>query len=784
MRACPTFRKVCVSLVGTFLFAQISPAHAQLAPEIGYLQPAGAQAGTTVEVTLGGYDWTPDMQLFAHDPRVKLELLGPPTPILITEAPYWIGAKARGYAWPLPREFKARLTVPADVPPGLVKWQAANANGVSPTGVLHVGQFPEVVELPQHIGPQDLPQLPVIVSGQIRRIEEIDRYRIKPTQAGPITVELLARQLTAPGNLMCLHGMLQVTDDTGRRIVDVAATEGLDLTTTFAVEANRVYVLSLHDVDFAGDRSYIYRLAITPGPGLTAAYPSAGKRGETRPVEFVGIGIATGAAKLESLTKDVAFPADAALTSFSYPLETPFGKTKPYVFLLSDAPELVEGTPLGELPAAVTGILDVRFGSDHYPVTMKTGDVWQIAARSRTQGPPVDLDLSLIGPAGKELIAADDAPGTTDPELAFTVPEDGLYKVVVTDRSGHSGHRGAAYRLSFEKPREDFTVTIPDLLSIPLGTAGKLPVTIVRRGGFKGALTIALAGLPAGITVPDNLVIAEDKNDLMTDVTCAADAAASASLVTITAAATVAGTPVTRPVKSLVVAATMKPRVKITPEGLDDVSKVRRGSTKLFPLQIDRLEGYTGEITLEMTAKQQRHRQGLESGEMIVPADAKRVEYPIFVPEWMETTKTSRMIMNGAIKLPDPKGNVRTLLQRMELRVGILPEGAMMKLTHAPAEYYATVGSDLPVPLSVSRIAEFKEPLKIELVSLESQIGLISAEPFTLNPTELKSVMTIKLADDARLIGEQQLLIRATAYQQGKWLVKSETTVLVDVRAK
>ena len=50
---------------GPFLFAiccslptDVTVCHAQLAPEIGYVHPAGVQAGTTREVTLGGYDWT------------------------------------------------------------------------------------------------------------------------------------------------------------------------------------------------------------------------------------------------------------------------------------------------------------------------------------------------------------------------------------------------------------------------------------------------------------------------------------------------------------------------------------------------------------------------------------------------------------------------------------------------------------------------------------------------------------------------------------------------------
>ena len=183
-----------------------------------------------------------------------------------------------------------------------------------------------------------------------------------------------------------------------------------------------------------------------------------------------------------------------------------------------------------------------------------------------------------------------------------------------------------------------------------------------------------------------------------------------------------------------------------------------------------------------MTAKQQRHRQGLESGdEFVVPPAAKKVDYPIFVPEWMETTKTSRMILNGAVRVPDPKGNVRTLLQRMELRLGLLPEGALMKLTHAKNEYHAALGSELAISVTVSCAPELRETIRVELIPSESQLGLMSAEPVTLPVGQTNATITVRLTPDRKLTGEQQLQIRATALQNGKWLVKSETTVVVEV---
>ena len=773
--------RLCLLFVIAFGFVstQAATANAQLVPEIGYVYPAGGRAGTTVDVTLGGYDWTPDMQLFVHDPRIKLEIVGPPSPVLISEPPYWFGYKARGFAWPLAREFKAKLTIPADVPPGLVKWQVANANGASPIGTFHVGNAPEVIEDAKRKTAQPLPALPVTVSGQIRRIEEIDRYQFSVPKAGPVTIELLARPF---GSM--LHGMLQVRDASGALLLDVADSEGRDIVTTFIAQADAKYELSLHDLDFAGDRSYVYRLTLTAGPHVVAAYPAAGKRGETRKVEFVGIGVATGGPQLESVTRDVTFPSAADVASFAYLLETPFGNAKPHTLLVSDVAEQLEAagaaTPL-TAPVAITGFLETRFGSDPFTLELKKGEKWELNAVARAIGSPLDLELQVLGPDGKQVATNDDEKGTADASLSLAVPADGAYRVIVSDRSGKSGSRVANYRLSIEPPREDITITFPTQLPIVVGAPAKLAVKVVRDGGFAGPIPLKLEGLPAGVTAPADLAIPEKKNDLVIDLTCAPDAATTASLCTITATPTLNGQPSTRKAGTVLLAITMKPRIKLTPEGLDDVSKVHRGSTHLFPFNIERLEGFAGPITLEMTAKQQRHRQGLTSDEFVVPAEAKRVEYPIFVPEWMETTKTSRMIVNGAVQVADPKGNVRTLLQKQELRVGILPEGALMKLSHSAGEPTVTLGSEVRIPLVLSLASELREPIKITVMPSEDQTNLLTAEPLQLSPGQKETPLIVRIANDAKLVGEQSLVVRAATLRNG-YPVISETTVLLTIK--
>src|SRR5690606_6974769 len=125
-----------------------------------------------------------------------------------------------------------------------------------------------------------------LVSGQIRKIEEIDLYQFRVSTDGPVTVELIARRIGSP-----LHGMLTIRDSAGNQLVDVADTEGRDLRETFFARAAEHYTIELHDLDYAGDRSYVYRLQLTPGPQVLAAYPAAGQRGASQTIQFVGIGI-------------------------------------------------------------------------------------------------------------------------------------------------------------------------------------------------------------------------------------------------------------------------------------------------------------------------------------------------------------------------------------------------------------------------------------------------------------------------------------------------------------
>jgi hypothetical protein len=83
----------------------------------------------------------------------------------------------------------------------------------------------------------------------------------------------------------------------------------------------------------------------------------------------------------------------------------------------------------------------------------------------------------------------------------------------------------------------------------------------------------------------------------------------------------------------------------------------------------------------------------------------------------------------------------------------------------------------LTIPLSLSLAPELKDPIQI---TIRSNKPTFTAEPMQLAAGQKDTKLVVRIAADGA--GEQELVIRATALQGGKWPVVSETTVLVDIR--
>lgn len=754
-------------------------------PQIGYVYPPGARAGTTIDVRLGTYDWTPDMQIIVHDPRVKIEITGPAGDPILTPPPYWFGQKAGQAQPPLAREVPARITLPADLAPGPIRWQAANANGGSNVGKFIVTDTAEFIEPDKRDGPLEMPDLPVTVSGRLSRITEVDAYTFRVAAPGLVVCRLDDR-LGQP-----FHGLLSIRDSQGRLIADSADTTGSGAEVLFTAQKETVYSATIHDLEFGGDAGYVYRLSVRRGPKVAATLPLVIGRGQTQAVEFIGWGVATGENKLESVKRDVSIPADASGDSFVYSLETPAGAAWATLSLggSSDSPP----TAALSVPAALsTAIerLDPMLGlpGDRYRFTGKKGETTRFEAQSDRFSSPVDPSLIVLSAEGKELARNDDAAGTTDAALEFKATADGDYELAVVDLSGLPPSRASVYRLTAESATaaQDFSLTIPDRFDVPLGAAADLTLRAVRQGTWKEPISLRFEGLPDGVAISGAAEIPQAKNDLKLSLAASDKAAARASLATLIASATIGEQTIEHRLGPILVTAMIKTRCQVKSAVQDGGRLVNRGTTYPADVVIQRLEGYEGPITLQMAATQQRQRRGIRAQSVLVPAGQTQAQFPIHMPEWLETSLTARMNVVGVIEIPDPQGNLRHVMGNMDGLIVMSLEGALLKLSHEPQERTVRPGETIEIPIRLSRSAQLAGEARIELSPAQDLVtaGFITSEPIVLAPHQSTGTVRIKIADQARLSGMRDVVIRATILQHGRWPAISETFVplLVDER--
>jgi hypothetical protein len=756
-------------------------------PQIGYVYPPGGKAGTTIDVQIGAYDWTPDMQVLMHDPRIKLEITGPAGEPILTPPPYWSGQKAGQAQPPLAREVPARITIPADFPPGPVRWQAANANGGTNVNTFYVSDANEFVEPESASGPRELPAMPLVVNGRMSRITEVDEYSFTVAAAGLVTCRL-EDQIGQPFN-----ALLTIRDAGGKLIADSADTVGNGASLSFIARKNGKYQATVHDVEFAGDRGYVYRLTIARGPRVLATLPLVVKRGEKQALEIVGIGMASGGLKPESLASELTVPAAAPGDVANISLDTPAGKAV-VSLALGEATDALEPQNAGianrqlTIPAAISGsLVAVEPASgmplDRYQFTIKKGDLLRFAVEAARFHSPVDPSLAIIAADGKELARNDDMPGSTDAAIDFKAAADGVYELIVSDVSGTTPSRASVYRLTVENAADalDFTLAVPDQFAVPIGGEATLALKAVRQGAWKSPIAIKLEGAPAGITIASDAAIPLGKNDLKLAFTASDQAAASASMGTLVATAVVGEKNIERRFGPILLAATIKPRCKVKSAVQDGGRIVNRGTTYPADVIIERLEGFTGPVTLQMAATQQRQRRGIRGPTLVVAPNVDTVQYPVFMPEWLETSLTARMNVIGVAEVADPKGNVRHVIGAMDGFIVMSLEGALLKLSQEPGEYVARAGGSVEIPLRVARSARLNAPVRVELVAASELAKLMTAAPVVLQADQSNAVLRLTLADDPHLRGTIPVTIRATAQRDGKWYTASETTVDVGI---
>jgi hypothetical protein len=196
-------------------------------------------------------------------------------------------------------------------------------------------------------------------------------------------------------------------------------------------------------------------------------------------------------------------------------------------------------------PVVINGTIETDYDEDFYRFEAGAGETLLFRVDAERVGSRLDARLVLLDAAGKDVASNDDARGLRstlkwDPEIVHTFKEAGrfLIKVSSQQRSGGPGH---VYALAVRRARPQFSLaTGAERLSLGRGDTASWSVSVQRLEGFAGEVTVAVDGLPAGVTAKP-LAIPADKSGGKLELSAREDAALGLAPVAIVGHARIEG---------------------------------------------------------------------------------------------------------------------------------------------------------------------------------------------------------------------------------------------------
>lgn len=445
-------------------------------PTLTYLYPAGAQRGTTVEVTAGGTFERWPVQVWVEGKGLEVK-----------------PAKDKG---------KLTVTVAADAVPGPYWLRLYDEEGATALRTFLVGTLPEVMEQE----PNDDAKKPqmidgnVIVNGRLAKAGDVDCYGLKLKKGQTLVASLEAnRTLGSP-----MDGLLQILSADGFVLEQNNDYHGLDPQIVFPVPKDGTYVVrtfafpSMPDasIHFAGGENYVYRLTLTTAGFADHPWPLAVPRADPGTVELVGWNIPEDARKVA-----VAKSEEAITSVFHSQIANPVTvRPEPHATTVADAGNDRHHPQTLTIPMTVSGRLEKADAIHAYSFEAKKGQKLLFQAEAQALGYPLTPVLRLLDSKGKQLAQAEGPTLGHDPELVFSVPEDGKYSVEIRDLHGDGSPRHL-YRLRaiFAVPEFSLTLTSDRFVMTP-GKPLDVILTVVRRNDFVEGIDVSAEGLPEGIT--------------------------------------------------------------------------------------------------------------------------------------------------------------------------------------------------------------------------------------------------------------------------------------------
>lgn len=377
---------------------------------------------------------------------------------------------------------KFHVAVAADVAEGPHLIRAFNDEGASAPISLIVASTPQTAETEPNDDfrkPQVLNETTCVINGIHEKADDVDSLAIA-LKKGQTLVTWVEAYVLAAG----FDAMLRIVDEGGQTLAFNHDFTTMDPFIAFTAPQDGRYVIqtmghkypAASDVRFAGGEDCVYRLHLSTGAYVRNTWPLLVQRGNKTQVGLEGWNLPAPTIEID--------PAVAP----AFPVE------------LSDIPEFIETAEPQTLPipSGVSGRIVNPGAKDRYQFTTTKGAVLEFNVTGLRFGSEIDAWLKILNQEGKEIATNDDADGSSDPRLVWTVPADGTFTALVGDLTQRGG-QAFYYRLQISPVVPSASGVIANhSAKVESGKSTEIKVTVTLKHGYQKKLKLAAKNLPAG----------------------------------------------------------------------------------------------------------------------------------------------------------------------------------------------------------------------------------------------------------------------------------------------
>lgn len=291
---------------------------------------------------------------------------------------------------------------------GAYEFSVANTNGESGKLKLYVDDLPQIYlretnPLPRTVlQPEALAALPVSVWGVLEKPGDVDAFEFQAKGGETLVLDLAAKQVGSK----IASGELLVLDAQGRVLAENSGFDGGDPLLSFTPAKSGKYTVRFTDRMAAGSRDHFYRLTIGALPFVTGVFPLGVPANETSKVELVGWNL--GDRAQQSVKPDNAAPMPISIDAERFRTRASFS------VMASLAPESLEMEPNDSAAAAnafiIPGTVNGRFHSrtgdgkpdaDYFRFHASAGRRLVIETQAAQRGSPADTKIEILDSRGQ-----------------------------------------------------------------------------------------------------------------------------------------------------------------------------------------------------------------------------------------------------------------------------------------------------------------------------------------------------------------------------------------------